>query len=33
MRDAALSVKTTIPRSGRPRYEDIATDDAFVYGF
>lgn len=33
MSDAALSVKTTIPRSGRPRYEDIATDDAFVYAF
>lgn len=33
MRDAALSVKTTIPRSGKPRYEDIATDDAFVYAF
>lgn len=33
MRDAALSVKTTIPRSGRPRYEDIATDEAFIYAF
>ncbi len=30
---AALSVKTTVPRSGKPRYEDIATDDAFVYAF
>lgn len=33
MRDAALSLKTTVPRSGRPRYDDIATDDAFVYAF
>jgi putative restriction endonuclease len=33
MQDAALSVKTTVPRTGAPRYEDIATDDAFVYAF
>ncbi len=33
MHDAALSVKTTVPRSGKPKYEDIATDDAFVYAF
>ncbi len=33
MRDAALSVKTTVPRSGAPKYEDIATDNAFGYAF
>jgi putative restriction endonuclease len=33
MRDAALSVKTTVPRSGKPKYDDIATDDAFSYAF
>jgi putative restriction endonuclease len=33
MKDAALSVKTTVPRTGTPKYEDIATDDAFVYAF
>jgi putative restriction endonuclease len=33
MRDAALSVKTTVPRRGVPKYEDIETDDAFVYAF
>jgi putative restriction endonuclease len=33
MKDAALSVKTTVPRTGAPKYEDIATDDAFVYAF
>lgn len=31
MVDAALSLKTTVPRSGKPKYEDIATDEAFVY--
>jgi putative restriction endonuclease len=31
MRGAALSVKTTVPRTGAPKYEDIATDDAFGY--
>jgi len=33
MRDAALSVKSTVPRSGVPKYEDIQTDDAFFYSF
>ena len=33
MRDAALSIKTTIPRKGAPKYDDIETDDDFVYAF
>ena len=33
MQDAALSVKTTVPRAGLPKYDDIATDDAFGYAF
>jgi putative restriction endonuclease len=33
MVDAALSIKTTVPRQGAPKYEDIATDEAFVYLF
>ncbi|HKY35317.1 MAG TPA: HNH endonuclease [Polyangiaceae bacterium] len=30
---AALSIKTTIPRSGPPKYEDIASDGGFAYAF
>ncbi len=33
MQGAALSVKTTVPRAGHPKYDDIATDGAFVYAF
>lgn len=33
MRGGALSIKTPIPRRGRPRYVDLATDDAFSYAF
>jgi putative restriction endonuclease len=30
---AALSVKSTVPKSGLPKYDDIARDDAFSYAF
>jgi putative restriction endonuclease len=33
MKDAALSLKTTVPRQGEPKYDDLETDDAFVYAF
>lgn len=33
MRDAALSVKATVPRSGARKYDDIETDEAFAYAF
>ncbi len=33
MRDAALSIKTTVPRSGQRTYPDIATDGGFRYSF
>jgi putative restriction endonuclease len=33
MLDAALSIKTTVPRRGVPKYNDVETDGAFVYAF
>jgi putative restriction endonuclease len=33
MRGAALSVKTTVPRAGLRKYEDIAQDGGFGYAF
>src|SRR5260221_10878216 len=31
MTHAALSIKTTIPKRGAPRYEDLKTDGGFTY--
>lgn len=33
MSGAALSVKTTAPRTGPPKYDDIARSDGFAYAF
>src|SRR5882724_4297086 len=33
MTAAALSVKTTVPRTGPPKYDDIAGADGFSYAF
>lgn len=33
MSGAALSVKTTVPRTGPPKYDDIASTDGFSYAF